>query len=585
MALSGEVIKSGTNLLNMRISLLLLLTIASTSLLANDSTTHYFISFKDKNNSLYSTDKPWEYLSVKSIDRRQKFGISITENDLPVNSSYIQAIDILRGVTVVQASKWLNGVEVITDQSANIEDIRHQSFVSGIQFLGTIKKRTKQIAEDIEPEYYKRSEALIKLKTQNIDSVYSEQQYNKSYEQLNMIGLPDFHQRKYMGQTMSIAILDAGFFNAYKVKGMEDLLKSSTVIRDFVDNDNSVWEDDAHGAKVLSFMKTYNPDSYIGSAPFADYMLLRTEIASQEYPLEELKWVFAAEFADSSGADMIIASVGYHTFDNPALNHTYNELDGHSTIIARGANIANSTGMAVVCSAGNEGQGKWRKIGTPADASGVFAIGACDSEGNRAYFSSEGINNGSVKPDFIAPGQRVTIASHNGFYPGNGTSYATPIFAGALACLMQAFPLVTADSLKNAIKLSCTNINHKDTLLGYGIPDIELTYIRLSGIKFVDDYFATSSGITLARYTTVIMKSSSEQKVKISVLYKDKKRYKKLNSKTYHLEEGEWLRDEQWFDMIISKKVRKDKRDAMKCILEIHTETGTKQRFFISMPS
>ena len=44
----------------------------------------------------------------------------------------------------------------------------------------------------------------------------------------------------------------------------------------------------------------------------------------------------------------------------------------------------------------------------------------------------------------------------------------------------------------------------------------------------------------------MIMKSSIKQKVKISVLYKDKKRYKKLSSKTYHLEKGEWLRDEDF---------------------------------------
>ncbi len=569
----------------MRFSFSLLLVLVSVNCWANDSSSHYFVSFKDKNNSLYSTDKPWEYLSVKSIDRRQKFGIGFTLNDLPVNNSYIQAIDVLRGVTVVQASKWLNGVEVILDQSASLGDIRHQSFVSDIQFLGTIKKRTKQIAEEIDPDYYKRSAELIQLKKLNWDSIYTEVQYNKSYEQLNMIGLPDLHRRKYMGQTMSIAILDAGFFNAYRVKGMEDLLQPGTIIKDFVDGDNSVWEDDAHGAKVLSFMKTFNPNSYIGSAPLADYMLLRTEIASQEYPLEELKWVFAAEFADSCGADMIIASVGYHTFDNPALNHTYNELDGHSTIIARGANIANATGMAVVCSAGNEGQGKWRKIGTPADATGVFAIGACDHDGNKASFSSEGINNGSVKPDFMAPGQRVTIASHNGFYPGNGTSYATPIFAGALACLMQAFPLVAIDSLKSAIKLSATHFQNSDTLMGNGLPDMDLCYVRVSGRDFEYDFIPSSSTVTLARYTTVIMKSSMKQKVKISVMYKDKKRYKKLSSKTYHLEKGEWLRDDQWFDMINSTTLRKDKRDAMKCILEIHTESGTKQRFFVSKSS
>lgn len=384
---------------------------------------------------------------------------------------------------------------------------------------------------------------------------------------------------------MTIAILDAGFSNAYRVKGMEDLLDERTIIKDFVDYDNSVWEDDAHGAKVLSFMKTLHPNQYIGSAPMADYVLLRTEIGSQEYPLEELKWVFAAEFADSLGVDMIIGSLGYHTFDDVTLNHRYSEFDGKSTLVARGANKANASGIAVVCSAGNEGQGKWRKISTPADANGVFAIGACRDDGSRASFSSEGINNGKIKPDFTAPGQRVTIASHNGFYPGNGTSYATPIFAGALACLMQAYPYWTPDSLKNGIRLSSTHFMHPDTLMGYGIPDMDLAYVRLSNMVFKYDYIPTSSTLILPRYTTVILKSSKKQKVKITVSYQVKKRYKKISSKTYHLEYGEWLRDEQWFDLILAQTERKDKRDMMRCLLEIHTENGSTQRIFVSKPN
>lgn len=569
----------------MRISLLLFFALSTRLVIANDSTAHWFIEFKDKHNSLYSVDRPWEFLSVKAIDRRNKFGINIDEQDLPVNADYVQTIDFLRGTSIVQTTKWLNGVEVILDGSANIEEIRQQTFVKQVVFLGKLAKRAKQAADEIDNEYYSKARALGEKKTLYKDSIFSYSQYNKSLEQLAMIGLPDLHRRQLMGQGMTIAILDAGFSNAYRVKGMEDLLDERTIIRDFVDYDNSVWEDDAHGAKVLSFMKTFNPGQYIGSAPLADYILLRTEIGSQEYPLEELKWVFAAEYADSIGVDMIIASVGYHTFDDSKLNHKYSELDGKSTLVARGANKANASGIAVVCSAGNEGQGKWRKVGTPADADGVFAIGACRDDGSRASFSSEGINNGKIKPDFTAPGQRVTIASHNGFYPGNGTSYATPIFAGALACLMQAFPYWTPDSLKNGIKLSCTHYLHRDTLMGYGIPDMDLAYVRLSNMVFKYDFTPSSATLTLARYTTVILKSSKRQKVKITVSYKDKKRYKKISSKSYHLEYGEWLRDEQWLDLILAQTDRKDKRDMMRCLLEIHTENGSTQRIFVSKPN
>ncbi|PJB57289.1 MAG: serine protease, partial [Bacteroidetes bacterium CG_4_9_14_3_um_filter_41_19] len=48
----------------------------------------YFIQFTDKNNSPYSINQPEEFLSQRAIDRREKYGIVITEEDLPVNPAY-----------------------------------------------------------------------------------------------------------------------------------------------------------------------------------------------------------------------------------------------------------------------------------------------------------------------------------------------------------------------------------------------------------------------------------------------------------------------------------------------------------------
>mgnify|MGYP001610226615 FL=1 len=46
---------------------------------------HYCIYFTDKKGTPYSIDKPEEFLSKKAIERREKFNIAITEQDLPVN--------------------------------------------------------------------------------------------------------------------------------------------------------------------------------------------------------------------------------------------------------------------------------------------------------------------------------------------------------------------------------------------------------------------------------------------------------------------------------------------------------------------
>ena len=76
----------------------------------------YFVSFKDKNNSPYSVSDPGKFLSSKSIARRTKQGVSITNEDLPVNPSYISQVKAL-GIQTYFASKWWNGVLVQTDQA------------------------------------------------------------------------------------------------------------------------------------------------------------------------------------------------------------------------------------------------------------------------------------------------------------------------------------------------------------------------------------------------------------------------------------------------------------------------------------
>ena len=53
-----------------------------------------------------------------------------------------------------------------------------------------------------------------------------------------------------------------------------------------------------------------------GSAPGADYLLLKTEDVESEYPCEEDFWAAGAEFADSTGADIISSSLGYFNFDD-----------------------------------------------------------------------------------------------------------------------------------------------------------------------------------------------------------------------------------------------------------------------------
>ena len=95
----------------------------------------YWVQFTDKNNSPYSIDNPEEFLSKRSIQRRINYGISIDEKDIPVNPSYLKAVEDA-GATILNPSKWLNGVTIETTNQKVIDVVENLPFVKKIKFMG-----------------------------------------------------------------------------------------------------------------------------------------------------------------------------------------------------------------------------------------------------------------------------------------------------------------------------------------------------------------------------------------------------------------------------------------------------------------
>jgi len=159
-------------------------------------------------------------------------------------------------------------------------------------------------------------------------------------------------------------------------------------------------------------------------------------------------------------------------------------MNGYTNPSTRGANIAESKGMALSISAGNSGGSSWTCVDSPSDAVDVLCIGAVDSAGHYASFSSTGTVNGTyVKPNLAAMGVNVIVASPDtSFGNSTGSSFASPVNAGLMACLWQARPNLNPSQLYLAIERSPSQYNHPDSLLGYGIPnyDLALEYAQTS---------------------------------------------------------------------------------------------------------
>ena len=211
----------------------------------------------------------------------------------------------------------------------------------------------------------------------------------------------------------------------------------------------------------------------MGSAPDAEYVLLRSEEISSEYLVEEDNWVAAVEYADSIGVDVITSSLGYTVFDDVSQNHRHDDLDGRTARASLAATMAAARGMIVCVSAGNDGDNRWKSVSVPADADSIVTVGAVDRKRKQASFSSVGYTaDKRIKPDLMAMGEETAYQYSTGnIQTGNGTSYSTPLLAGLIACLWQAHPDKENMEIIDMVKRSACHFNEPDSLYGYGIPD------------------------------------------------------------------------------------------------------------------
>jgi len=422
----------------------------------------YWVAFSDKNNTEYSLSAPGVYLSDRAIQRRIRQSIPIDSLDLPVNENYI--FDVVKaGAKFIHASKWLNGVTVMAETDSFASKVLELPFVKEVQLTKT--NGTKST--------FNKFVETTSFKSSPIDISY----YGPSTYQTSILNGQFLHKQNYLGQGMQIAILDAGFLNANQYDALDSLWANGQILgtKDFVDPASDIFTTHYHGMSVLSCMGGNVPGSLIGTAIKASYWLLRSEDTNSEYLIEEDNWVVAAEFADSAGVDIINSSLGYYQFNDPNMNHTYADMDGKTTRVSRGANIATSRGILVFVSAGNEGNDSWKYIIAPSDAEKVIGVGAVNKDSIPANFTSFGpAFGGKTKPNVTALGWNTYLERSNGTLGySSGTSFSSPVMAGMAACLWQAFPNVSAAEVKSAIEWSAHLYEKPDSLMGFGIPDME----------------------------------------------------------------------------------------------------------------
>lgn len=431
----------------------------------------YLVFFTDKDNSLYSIENPEEFLSTRAIERRSNQGIEIDEVDLPVNATYIQAIDNVEEVEVIGVSKWLNAVLIKTDNPDVLPDLE---LITGVEHW----------------EISRSFNIDISFKFEKITAAKSNEEYGLAFNQIDMLNGIPLHEDGFKGEGMLIGVLDAGFSNIQDATVLDSLFENNRIVamRNIVDQSSNIFQNGNHGTYVLSTMAGNSPGQYMGTAPQASYLLCTTENTSIESRVEEIYWIMGAEYADSAGVDIINTSLGYTVFDEGEADFSYADMDGNTTYISRASNIAASRGILMVTSAGNEGNKPWYYISAPADAESVLTVGAVNANQEVAAFSSRGpTSDGRIKPNVMAQGAGAVVTNlSDGVMTANGTSFSSPIMAGMAACLWQSIPQATATQVFEAIEKSAHLFESPNDSMGFGIPDFEIARTILATIVGVE---------------------------------------------------------------------------------------------------
>ncbi|MCH8272867.1 MAG: S8 family peptidase [Candidatus Marinimicrobia bacterium] len=475
--------------------------------------------FLSKTELNIEIEKQRQNRSLKSLKNRGKVNSPFNFSDLSVYEPYIDQISEY-ALRIRHKSRWFNAVsiEIRADALPNI---------SSLPFISKIEPVRK----------HKISFPPTRVMTNFVfgKSVSTDEfDYGSSFDQLDQINVVAAHNSGFTGEGVLIAMFDAGFRVSHG--SFSHIVNSGRLIaqHDFVNDDDIVSDENneqaqGHGTSTWSAVGGFRNGIHIGAAFGASFILAKTEDIRSETRAEEDNWIAAAEWAETLGADIISSSLAYLDFDGTEDDYAIEDLDGNTILITLAADFAVSKGIIVVTAIANEGPGP-TSLWAPADGHDVISVGAVDRSGSTALFSSRGPTiDGRIKPDVVAQGVTTSIAhsgtdSSYGF--ANGTSFSTPLVAGAVALLLEACPELMPEELKIALRGAAGNSSSPDNNIGWGLINITAS-INFTGLTECEtttvsdvDIISVYPNPSTAGYTKLLFKIEEKDEYVDGVEYK-----------------------------------------------------------------
>lgn len=283
----------------------------------------------------------------------------------------------------------------------------------------------------------------------------------------------DTVEHGFLGQGITVAVLDTG------IVPHPDFGGRIRGFRDFVNYRENIYDDSGHGTHVAGILAgdgKLSRGAYGGMAPQARLVvgkvLDQNGDGTVNSVIRSIRWIL--DWRERWNIRIVNLSVG----TKPGLDKLSERR------LLRETEKLWDAGLVVVVSAGNYGPEEGT-VAVPGNSPKVITVGAADlfaGRNTRVHrewnYSGRGPTEACiVKPDLVAPGTYLTSCSrkYNGrgrhpYIAKSGTSMATPVVSGAIACLLSKYQDMTNIEVKLRLRESCQMLRAENQ--GWGMLNV-----------------------------------------------------------------------------------------------------------------
>ena len=359
--------------------------------------------------------------------------------------------------------------------TVNLPDFNVKSFAldkTNAEFLPYVQLDYNVSLSEIDYEIVENDTSLNAL---ILDKYYKEQTH---FNYLNMGSVWNTTKGKNSnGERVRVAIIDSGidtdhveFYTSSGASVISNLSYNASEDKVVSEAGLEVIEDtQGHGTAVAGVIASQiNLKGVVGIAPDVELLVIKCNVDDKGVFVSSADIVYAIDYAVENGADVINMSFG-----SPSKN----------TAQVKALQKAVENNIIPVAATGNDAV---RNATYPACLDSTIGVGALTQD---SWEIADYSNYGLINTDVVAPGTTLTAYLDDQIAYTGGTSFASPIVAGACALYIAKNGTTDFETLKQNLLLSCKDLGESgvDEYYGYGAIDIN-AFVNASTSEITYEY-------------------------------------------------------------------------------------------------